>query len=442
MMSFEQGRTTKQLLLSLPIFAWIVFDLTLTAYSSNVVTIFFPRYITEVLGTEGNMANIGSTVISFANSLTSLLFVLFSPLYGIWIDNSGRRKRFIVFFLLITIISVTMLGLVGGVTSIHLIYGLPSTVFIMILLFVISKFSYTSINVFYDSILPTLGNRREIPLISGFGIGSGYIGTILSLLVINYFIGDQSAYHAFIPIAILLIVSSMPLILFYKDPAMTAKQKQQAHAFSVKLGYQEIFKTFKEMKQYRQLFLFMAAYFFINDALQTAIAMMSNYAVTVVGMSNQIFQFVYICATLFAIVGAYAFGYITRRIGAKNSLTIITIILLIALILAALPLHKYAFFCAASLFGIALGSTWVASRTLIIELSPEDKQGRFFGLFAFSGKVSAIVGPFIYGMITLLFKDYGTLASRLAIGSLFIMAMIGLYFHSKVKISQSNEVNN
>lgn len=82
-----------------------------------------------------------------------------------------------------------------------------------------------------------------------------------------------------------------------------------------------------------------------------------------------------------------------------------------------------------------MGSVWVVSRTIIIELAPEGHEGQFFGLFAFSAKMSAIVGPFIYGSITLVLADFGTIASRIAITSLLVMVVIGLYFHSRVKIS-------
>jgi UMF1 family MFS transporter len=76
---------------------------------------------------------------------------------------------------------------------------------------------------------------------------------------------------------------------------------------------------------------------------------------------------------------------------------------------------------------------WVTSRTLIIELTPEHKRGQFFGLFAFSGKVSSIIGPVIYGTITYQLQDYGPLASRIALSTLIVMTIIGLVIHLRVK---------
>ena len=91
------------------------------------------------------------------------------------------------------------------------------------------------------------------------------------------------------------------------------------------------------------------------------------------------------------------------------------------------------FWIAGSMFGSALGSMWVTSRTYIVEITPEEKRGQFFGLFAFSGKVSSIVGPLLYGSITLIFADLGDTASRMALGSLIILTIIGLIVHGKVQ---------
>ncbi len=160
--------------------------------------------------------------------------------------------------------------------------------------------------------------------------------------------------------------------------------------------------------------------------------MMQPYATTVVGFTSQQFIVVFMAATVFSIIGAFMFGYIAKHIGSLKALHYVGLVLMIALILASLPLPKEVFYICAVLFGVAMGSIWVISRTLIIELAPEEHVGQFFGLFSMSGKLSAVIGPFIYGTITLLLKDYGPLASRVAILSLFVMALFAYILHFKV----------
>src|SRR5699024_5041812 len=93
----------------------------------------------------------------------------------------------------------------------------------------------------------------------------------------------------------------------------------------------------------------------------------------------------------------------------------------------------WTFWIAAAMIGIAMGTVWVVSRTMIIEVSPPGREGQHFGLFAFSAKISAIIGPFIYGTIKLALSQYRPRAARIAITSLLVMVIIGIMFHTFVK---------
>ncbi len=86
-----------------------------------------------------------------------------------------------------------------------------------------------------------------------------------------------------------------------------------------------------------------------------------------------------------------------------------------------------------------MGSLWVTSRTMIVELSPPEKRGQFFGLFAFSGKLSSVLGPLVYGTVTWALAGYGTLASRAALLSLVVMAAIGLIVLLRVPYTKPTE---
>jgi len=120
---------------------------------------------------------------------------------------------------------------------------------------------------------------------------------------------------------------------------------------------------------------------------------MAVYATAIVGFSSGQFIILYLVSTVSTIIGSLAFGYITKSVGAKRAITMVALIMIVALVLAVFATAQWMFWLAGSLFGISLGSMWVTSRTYIIELSPDEKRGQFFGLFAFSGKVSSIIGP-------------------------------------------------
>ncbi|PLR75822.1 MFS transporter [Bacillus sp. V3-13] len=415
-----------RLYFTLPILSWALYDFANTIFSSNINTIFFPFYLQEVIGENEVLNQIASTFVSYSNAIASFFLVVFSPLFGVMIDRTGRKKKYIIIFSLVSIAATFFMGIFGGWDLSGDLFGVPLSLALVIILFIIAKFFYHSSLVFYDSMISDLGSKQEIPLISGFGVAVGYIGTLVGLAVYP-FVGDDGFHEAFIPTAILFFAFSLPLFFFVKDKPYDHIQKEPFLA-----GYREIIKTFKEMKLYKPIFLFMIAYFFLNDAISTTIAMMAVYAKAIVGFSTGQFILLYLVSTASSIIGSFIFGYVTKAKGANKAVKYVGVLLLVALLIATFAIHEWMFWLAGSMFGIALGSMWVTTRTYIVDLTPEDKRGQFFGLFAFSGKVSSIIGPLIYGTITLVFADYGNIASRMAIGSLMILTLIGLYFHSRI----------
>ncbi|MHC0552764.1 MFS transporter [Salinicoccus sp. CNSTN-B1] len=425
-------RRPVELYLSLPIFAFALFDFANTIFSANIVTLFFPQYITEMVGTNPRLEQIASTVIAYANAVAAFMLIVFAPLYGVVMDRTGRRKRYVVAFTLTCVAASIGMGVFGGEAD-ERWFGLPNGFVLAVVLFVIAKFAFNSGNVFYDGMLSSLGNKKEIPLISGYGVALGYLGTLFGIFSVLLLIGDCPVHHTFWLSGVLFLIFSLPLFFIHKDKPQEKKPKQHFLA-----GYKDIYATFREARSSPSIFYFMIAYFFINDALATAIAMMQPYAVTVVGFSPGAFLIIFMTATVFSIIGAIVFSFLSRGLGSKRTFTIIACLLLFAVAVAAIPLPMWTFWIAAALFGIAMGSTWVVSRTLIIELSPEGKEGQFFGLFAFSAKMSAVLGPLVYGSITWLMADYGVIASRVAISSLMLMIIIGLLFHSRIKRAGSS----
>lgn len=412
---------------SVPVLSWALYDFANTIFSSNINTIFFPFFLQEQIGDNAVLDQIASTFISYANAMASLFLVLFSPLFGVMIDRTGKMKKYIVIFTLISVISTFFMGVFGGASFDRLFLGIPVSLTIVILLFVIAKFFYHSSLVFYDTMMSDLGTKEQMPLISGFGVAVGYLGTLVGLSIYP-FISKGSSHEAFMPTAILFLVFSLPLFIFVKETPKPQKAKQPFIS-----GYKEIKATFKEMRSYRSIFTFMIAYFFLNDAIATTIGMMAVYAKTVVGFSSSGFILLYLVSTISSIAGSFLFGYITQSKGPRLAVTYVGMLLLVALFIAVFAQTALWFWIAGSMFGVSLGSMWVTSRTYIIELTPKKKRGQFFGLFAFSGKVSSIIGPLLYGTITLVFHEHGTLASRMALGSLIIMAVIGLGFLFKLK---------
>ncbi|MEJ8306303.1 MFS transporter [Saccharibacillus sacchari] len=426
------------LFLSLPVLSWALYDFANTIFSSNIVTIFFPLYLQQVLGGDARMDQIATTFISYANAASGLLLVIFTPLLGVWMDRTGRKKTFLVPFALAAIIFTFLMGFTAYTNSPSSLFGLPLSIVMVLIFFTAAKFFYNSSQLFYDNMLPDIATGSQVPIVSGFGVAVGYIGTLMGLVVYGI-VGSSDYPLAFILTAALFLLFSLPIILLYKEKPTLPVAVPSGARKSFFSGYREIYETFKEAKKHRAVFTFMIAYFFFNDAVATAIAMMSVYATAVMGFSAGQFILLYLVATVCAIVGSFVFGHITRRVGGKVSSGLVAIVLIAALILAAAAFSNAIFWAAACLYGVAMGSLWVTSRTMIVELSPPDKRGQFFGLFAFSGKLSSVLGPLVYGSVTWALAGYGTMASRAALLSLVVMAAIGLLVLLRVPYAKSAE---
>ncbi|SDD41186.1 MFS transporter, UMF1 family [Paenibacillus sp. UNCCL117] len=429
----ELPRSGWKLYFALPVLVWALYDFANTIFTSNIVTIFFPFYLQETLGGSETMNQIASTFITYTNALASFFLVLLTPLYGVLIDRTGRKKPFLVPLTLLCIGSTLLMGAASYWQTGLTVAGIPLSLALVLIFFMFAKFFYNSSLVFYDAMISDLGNEKEMPLISGYGVAVGYFGTLVGLSVYP-FIGDAGFHRSFIPSALLFLLFSLPLFLGYKESpgraaAAAAAGGPKPSFFS---GYREVWQTFKEARSYRSVFLFMIAYFFFNDAVATAIAVMGVYAKTVIGFSTGQFILLYLVSTVSSIAGSFGFGYITRYAGSKRAVGAVAVVMIASIALASLTASQELFWVAGSLYGISMGAMWVTSRTMIVELTPEEKRGQFFGLFAFSGKVSSIVGPLLYGTITLVLAEHGNLASRAALGSLIVLILIGLAVHSRV----------
>lgn len=417
--------------MSLPIFAWAMYDFANTIFSSNIITVFFPFYMSEKLGDSEQMNQIASTFITYSEALASIFLVIFSPLFGVMIDRTGKKKAYLVPFTLIAIFGTLLMGVFAMWQTDTQWFGLELSIIAVLVAFVIAKFFYNSSLVFYDSMISDLGNSSEIPIISGYGVAMGYVGTLVGLIAF-FFVVDNKFENTFIPSALMFLLFSLPLFLLYKERPNPSPNADK----SFLSGYKEIWITFKEARNFKGILLFLFAYFFFNDAIATAISVMAIYARAVFEFTTGQFILLYLVSTISAIIGSFIFGFVTKQIGAKKAVTIVSLLLILAIILAAVANVQGLFWFAGSLYGIAMGAMWVTSRTLIVELTPEDKRGQFFGLFAFSGKVSSIVGPIIYGTITWALAEQGNLASRIAIGSLMILVLIGLLFHIRIPVEK------
>ncbi len=392
------------------ILAWSLYDLANQFFVLNVVSLYFVRWLTIEQGAP-------EIFYSIAFGISMFFTAILAPLLGSASDLTARRRPFLIFFTLISVIFTMLLGISGNI-------------FFGLLFFAIANFGCQTAIVFYNAQMATVAPKKRIGLVSGFGRMMGYSGAVLALYLLEPVVLKKGYQAAFIPTGILFLFFSLPCMLFVKDRQPT--RYLNLRSFLKKERALEIFKSLKatafDKDRFPGLLDFLKAGFFGLCAVNIIILFMSVYATRIFGFNET--QVVHLVgfSTIFAIAGSIFSGFISDRIGYKRSLCIVFILWGICFVAGSLARNTFLYWAIGAVVGVALGSTWVVSRALAIKLVPEEQAGEVFGLFNLTAYLSAIVGAFFWGIILLFLSPLGEAGYRIALLTLIIFMGLGFIF--------------
>ncbi|MGH7445351.1 MAG: MFS transporter, partial [Longimicrobiales bacterium] len=293
-----------------------------------------------------------------------------------------------------------------------------------IVLFVIANIGFESANVFYNAFLPELTDNRNIGRVSGAGYFLGYMGGLLSLglglgMVSGWLPSDNylNVRGTILLVAGWYLLFSLPMFVFVRE---RAPRRSAPFATYVREGFRRIAATAAHLRSFREAGKLILARMIYNDGLVTVIAMASIYAGAVLGMPLEAVLAMGIALNVAAGLGAFAFGFVDDRIGGKKTIMVTLIVLIIAGVIGVTTDTTGGFWVAAMLIGLMMGPNQSASRSLLARLVPDQKQTEFFGLFAFSGKLSSLLGPLVYGSVVASTGNH-----KLAISSIIVFFAVG-----------------
>ena len=408
----------------------MLYDFANTIFSVTVLTLFFPLWVEERLEVGGLLSAAG--VVNAATAVSALLVVLSAPVLGTVADFRQRRVPYLVLLTVCAVALTAALDLAGGV-----LVGLA--------LFVAADLSYQSALVFYNALLPAVAAGRGEGRVSGYGTAAGYVGTILALVVLTFFVengeavrstlgplggwletGDEANSNAFIPAAALYLVFSLPAFFLVPDPAVRARRP-----VTLRLAYGDVVRTLRNIGGYAGVGTFILATVLYTDAANTTIANMALYGRVVFGMDTGQVTNLLLFSTVFAVVGSTVFGFLCDLYGPKRALLAVLALWFVAIVLSAGALGAWMLFVAGPIVGVALGGMWSVGRVMLIALSPPEKLGEFFGLYSLAGKVSAVFGPALTAGLLFAFGG-GAVGYRISIGSLAVIMAAGILFLLRV----------
>ncbi|MFC2133618.1 MFS transporter [Bacteroidota bacterium] len=421
------------------IFVWTLFDFANTSYSIVVVTFIFAVYFKKVIASN---QPIGDLYWSIGTSASMVVTALISPILGAIADHSAGKKRFLLFFTLLCIIATSLLYFVG-----------VGDIFWALLLFILANIGFEAGLVFYDAFLPELTQPKNFGRVSGYGFAMGYIGSLATLAIAYPFIQLEMIKETFPISALFFLVFSVPLFIFLKD---NRREVEKSKTYLL-IGFKRVYYTITHLKNYKNLALFLLAFFFYIEGVNTVIFFSGNFASTTLNFSMGDLIIFFLIVQTTAILGSVSFGILADSIGQKKSIVITLFIWIFTIIFAYFisdrttslmqklavftdgdleRLQVIAFYVVGLLAGSVLGATQSTSRSLMSKLTPAEKKTEFFGFYSLFGKSSAIVGPLVFGIVS-----YLTESQRIAIltvGIFFIIGLLVLSFVEDEKVPDSN----
>ncbi|UCF80522.1 MAG: MFS transporter [Acidobacteriota bacterium] len=402
--------------------SWALYDFAETVFSMNVVSRYFPLWLAADMGAPDWLFPV---VMSFSMVCVATT----SPGLGKISDAAGRRKPFLVSVSL----ACTMLT-----ASLAWSRSLPWAVAI----FVGAYFFYNTALVFYNALLDTVSRGFSRAHVSGLGTALGYAGAMAGLVLTWPYVSasvyagmpapvralvdatsveaftpgaDVLRANVFLPTAALYLLFALPCLVLVRDrfPSPSQSPSDMPGARTGSIAWKQVVRAplelravLRELRARPAVARFMLASFFLLDAMHTVIAFMAVYAANAVGMGSDRITLLLFIAPAFAFLGSLGYGALAHRTSARAGMHVCFANWTLGIALALAALSEGAFWVAGFLVGMGLGGVWTVARVRLLELVPPEEAGKFFGLFALTGKCSAIAGFALWALTVWLLDPF------------------------------------
>ncbi|WP_077317879.1 MFS transporter [Virgibacillus proomii] len=405
--------------------SWVLYDFGNSTFATTVMAAVLPVFYYDVAAVSVK-ENLAASYWGYSQSIAVLIVAVLAPILGAISDYTAAKKKFLRFFAYMGMIASVLLGFVGE----------GDYIFASLLL-IIGTVGFSGGNIFYDAFLPEIANEQDIDKVSSAGFAWGYIGggillaiNILMILKYDWF-GIPNATIAsqvsFVSVGIWWFVFSIPLFRNIQEDKKQAIKRDRTY---ISIGFSRVVSTFRDLKQYKQLLIFLLAFWLYNDGVSTIIKMATIYGRDIgIGGNSLIVallitQFVGIPCTFF-------FGWLANKISAKKALTLSLYVYTGIVLLGYFMTSAIHFYLLAICVGIVQGGAQSLSRSIYGRMVPENKHAEFFGFYGISSKFAAIFGPFLFAVVGQL-----TGSSRNGIVSLLIFFIGGIILLKFVNVEK------
>lgn len=391
--------------------AWALYDFANSVYPAVIQTAVFSAYYTSVI--VGNDAGLGDLWWGRVGSVSVLFVALTAPLLGSIADMAGIRKRLMLAYTGVCVLGVSLFTMLE-----------PGDVLLGFILAVVANIGFEGALVFYNAYLPEIAPPDRRGWVSGLGFGVGYLGSLVGLVIVYPLAVNGNFDLVWLAVAAFFSLFAIPSFLAL--PEGEAKASVRDATITGVTGLRRIAGEVLADKQLRR---FLLAFFFYIDGVLTVIFFSGPFAQTTIGFTPQDLIILFGVVQISALAGALGLAKPTDRWGPKRVISLTLLLWTSVSIMAFFVTSRPAFFVVGVVAGVGLGAIQAASRSLMSSLIPAGKEAEMFGFYAFCGKSSSILGPFIFGTISA--ATGGN--QRMAILSLIGFFAVGLVLLQRVE---------
>lgn len=393
------------------VFGWMLYDWANSAFFTTIVGVLLGPYLLalaeKAVGPDGLILDLVIFKVTpkglpaFCTAISVVSMVLFLPILGAIADYTHLKKSLMAIF--------SYAGVISGA----LLFFVTDSYVVCSILFIAGTMCFAAANVFYNAFLIDIASEDQRDKISSYGYGLGYLSGFIMLVLNLVFISNADKFGIGTGMAVRICFLAASLwwgvfaaVTFYLLKTRGAAKSVPPDRNIVTVGFGELWQTLKVLKKLRFTALFLIAYLFYNDGIQTVILQSSVFisyelfSSKGLDVDNAFLIIIFCVAQISAFAGALIFERIARFIGAKR-----TIIVSLA-IWSGIVIYAYAFFATktqayfmGAFIGMVLGAAQALSRSLYSQMIPAGRESSFFGLYEISEKGTSWMGQLMFAII-------------------------------------------
>ena len=401
--------------------SWSLYHWADNAFATTVVSAILPVYYSHVAASTLG-ANTATAYWGYTTTITVILSALLAPVLGTLANLFGLRKRLLLVF-----------AALGIFITVFLYFVKTGDWLLASLIFIVSNTGFALADVMHDSLLPHVARPGDIDRVSSRGFALGYLGGAI-LLAVNVamiqIMSDKglAVRLSFLSVSVWWAVFTIPLILNVREPKPDKNIPEGESPLLA--GYRLLNNTYRNIKRYRQLMVFLGAFLVYNDGIGTIIRMATIYGAEL-GIDRDTLIGALLMTLIVGVPFSFFFGWLARHIGAKKCIYICLFVYTLISIGGYFITKPIDFWILAFMVGTVQGGAQALSRSLYGSMIPRAKTAEFFGFYGMSSRIGGFAGPLVFAVVS---QTTGN--SRFSIVAIVIFFVVGAILLTRVDVDE------